>query len=122
MMSDSPVKFNLRACTALCTTAAMTLTLHSTSVIAQQFPVKPLRFILGPSSEVLPRILAQRLSTMWGHQVLVDPRPGGGGTVAADTVASLDVHGYTRADFEAFVLRDRARFAKAVKDAGITPE
>ena len=28
----------------------------------------------------------------------------------------------SRADFEAFVLKDRARFAKVVKDAGITPE
>ena len=38
------------------------------------------------------------------------------------TQASLDIHGTTRADFEAFVLKDRARFAKVVKDAGITPE
>lgn len=62
---------------------------------AQAFPVKPVRFILGPSSEVLPRILAQRLSTMWGYQVLVDPRPGGGGTVAADTVAKAPPDGHT---------------------------
>ena len=38
------------------------------------------------------------------------------------TAASLDIHGNTRAEFEAFVLKDRARFAKVVKDAGITPE
>jgi tripartite-type tricarboxylate transporter receptor subunit TctC len=61
----------------------------------QTFPTKPVRFILGPSSEVLPRIVAQRLSTMWGYQVLVDPRPGGGGTVAADTVAKAPPDGYT---------------------------
>ena len=46
---------------------------------AQQFPSKPVRFVIGPSSEVLPRIVSQRLSQMWGHQVLVDPRSGGGG-------------------------------------------
>ena len=62
---------------------------------AQAFPVKPVRFILGPSSEVLPRIVAQRLSQMWGHQVLVDPRPGGGGTVAADTVMKAPPDGHT---------------------------
>ncbi len=67
----------------------------ATTASAQAFPTKPVRFILGPSSEVLPRIVAQRLSTMWGHQVLVDPRPGGGGTVAADTVAKASPDGYT---------------------------
>ena len=62
------------------------LLLGASAAVAQQFPVKPVRFILGPSSEVLPRILAQRLSQTWGYQVLVDPRTGGGGIVAADTV------------------------------------
>ena len=75
--------------------AGMTIFIIVTSVQAQQFPTKPVRFILGPSSEVLPRIVAQRLSAMWGHQVLVDPRPGGGGTVAADTVAKAPPDGHT---------------------------
>lgn len=75
--------------------AGMTILVMATAVQAQQFPTKPVRFILGPSSEVMPRILAQRLSQMWGHQVLVDPRPGGGGTVAADTVAKAPPDGYT---------------------------
>ena len=63
--------------------------------LAQPFPVKPVRLIIGPSSEVLPRVLAQRLSQTWGHQVLVDPRTGGGGTVAADTVAKAPPDGHT---------------------------
>lgn len=63
--------------------------------VAQQFPTKPVRFIIGPSSEVLPRIVSQRLSQMWGHQVLVDPRSGGGGIVAADTVMKSPPDGYT---------------------------
>lgn len=75
------------------TTAA--LWINAPAVMAQTFPVKPVRFIIGPSSEVLPRIVAQRLSTMWGHQVLVDPRTGGGGTVAADTVAKSPPDGHT---------------------------
>lgn len=60
-----------------------------------QFPVKPVRFIIGPSSEVLPRIVSQRLSQTWGQQVLVDPRTGGGGIVAADTVMKSPADGYT---------------------------
>jgi tripartite-type tricarboxylate transporter receptor subunit TctC len=38
------------------------------------------------------------------------------------TQASLDIYGNTRAEFEDFIARDRARWAKVVKDAGITPE
>jgi len=75
--------------------AATALLTFTPAVLAQPFPVKPVRFILGPSSEVLPRIIAQRLSQTWGHQVLVDPRPGGGGTVAADTVAKAPPDGHT---------------------------
>ena len=71
------------------------LLLGASAAVAQQFPVKPVRFILGPSSEVLPRILAQRLSQTWGYQVLVDPRTGGGGIVAADTVMKSPPDGHT---------------------------
>jgi tripartite-type tricarboxylate transporter receptor subunit TctC len=67
----------------------------ATPIPAQAFPTKPIRFILGPSSDLLPRVLAQRLSTMWGQQVLVDPRPAAGGIVAADTVAKSPPDGYT---------------------------
>ena len=35
------------------------------------------------------------------------------------TAASLDIHGFTRTEFETFVNKDRARWAKVVKDAGI---
>ena len=38
------------------------------------------------------------------------------------TGGGLDIHGYTREEFHQFVLRDLARWAKVVKDAGITPE
>lgn len=69
--------------------------LVTTSVAAQPFPTKPIRFIIGPSSELLPRVVAQRLSQTWGHQVLVDPRTGGGGTVAADTVMKSPPDGHT---------------------------
>ena len=62
---------------------------------AQSFPTKPVRFVLGPSSEVLPRVVAQKLSVTWGQQVLVDPRTGGGGIIAADTVAKSAPDGYT---------------------------
>ena len=96
-MSTSRVRSRIPACagmTATITGVAMLIAVSSPAG-AQSFPTKPVRFILGPSSEVLPRIVAQRLSLMWGQQVLVDPRTGGGGIIAADIVAKAAPDGYT---------------------------
>lgn len=52
--------------------------------LAQNFPAKPVRFVIGPAPDLLPRLIAQKLSENWGHQVVVDQRPGAGGIVAGD--------------------------------------
>jgi tripartite-type tricarboxylate transporter receptor subunit TctC len=62
---------------------------------AQNFPTKPVRFVIGPAPELLPRLVSQRLSEMWGYQVVVDQRPGAGGIVAGDLVSKATPDGYT---------------------------
>jgi tripartite-type tricarboxylate transporter receptor subunit TctC len=62
---------------------------------AQQYPAKPIRFIVGPGPDVLARLIGQRLTEAWGQQVVVDQRPGAGGIIAADTVAKSIPDGYT---------------------------
>jgi tripartite-type tricarboxylate transporter receptor subunit TctC len=90
-----------------------TLTLRGTAVLAalvagmgfhaglaaQQFPVKPVRFIVpyppgGPLDEVA-RAAAQRLAPIWGQQVVVDNRSGAGGSIGADIVAKSPPDGHT---------------------------
>lgn len=61
----------------------------------QAFPTKPIRFIVGPGPDVLARLIGQKMSESWGHQVVVDQRPGAGGIIAADTVAKAASDGYT---------------------------
>jgi tripartite-type tricarboxylate transporter receptor subunit TctC len=66
---------------------------------AQQFPVKPVRFIVpyppgGPLDEVA-RAAAQRLAPIWGQQVVVDNRSGAGGSIGADIVAKSPPDGHT---------------------------
>jgi tripartite-type tricarboxylate transporter receptor subunit TctC len=68
-------------------------------VAAQQYPVKPVRFIVpyppgGPLDEVA-RAAAQRLTVIWGQQVVVDNRSGAGGSIGADVVAKSPPDGYT---------------------------
>jgi tripartite-type tricarboxylate transporter receptor subunit TctC len=62
---------------------------------AQTFPEKPIRLIVGPGPDVLARIVGQKMTDHWGHQVVVDQRPGAGGLIAAETVSKAQPDGYT---------------------------
>lgn len=64
-------------------------------VLAQNYPTRPVRFIVGPGPDVLARLVGQKLTESWGQQVVVDQRPGAGGIIAADTVAKSAPDGYT---------------------------
>ena len=67
----------------------------SGAAVAQVYPVKSIRFVIGPTPDLLPRLVSQKLSEMWKQQVVIDPRPGAGGSIAADTVAKAQPDGYT---------------------------
>lgn len=62
---------------------------------AQNFPEKPIRLIVGPGPDVLARIVGGKMGDSWGHQVVVDQRPGAGGLIAADMVSKAQPDGYT---------------------------
>ncbi len=61
------------------------------------FPKKPIRVIHGfaAGGDVFTRILATKLSDSWKQQLVVDNRPGAGGTVGAKLVAAATPDGYT---------------------------
>ena len=66
---------------------------------AQDYPAKPVRIIThsapGGSPDALLRIVGDRLSQMWGRQIVVLNHPGAGGAVAARTAAQAAPDGYT---------------------------
>jgi tripartite-type tricarboxylate transporter receptor subunit TctC len=72
----------------------------SSKALAQaEYPSKPIRvvhgFTAGGISDVLARALAVKLTQAMGQQVIVDPRPGAGTTIAADHIAKSAPDGYT---------------------------
>lgn len=66
---------------------------------AQAYPTKPIRVIVpfppGGSTDFLARIVGQKLTAAWGQQVVIDNRPGAGGTVGAAEASRAPADGYT---------------------------
>jgi len=79
--------------------AAAMVMLPFVAVHAQQFPVKPVRFIIpfppGGPTDILGRLTAERLTRAWNVQVVADNRPGGGGNIGAELCAKSPADGYT---------------------------
>lgn len=69
--------------------------LHAGSAAAEDFPSRTIRIIVGPSPDAIPRVFAERMQKQWGTPVIVEPRPGAGGDIAAKAVAGADADGYT---------------------------
>lgn len=75
------------------------LAFMATSVWAQSWPNRPVRMIIafppGGPTDLVSRVLAQRLSEQLGQQVIVDNKPGAGGNLAAELAAKATPDGYT---------------------------
>lgn len=66
---------------------------------AANYPVKPVRFIApfppGGSTDLLARLVAQKLTEAWGQQVIVENRGGAAGTIGVELAARSAPDGYT---------------------------
>ena len=73
--------------------------LASLSAAGEDFPSRPVRILVGftpgGGPDLTARQLAPRLSELWKQQVIVENRPGAGGTLAAAQVARAAPDGYT---------------------------
>ena len=82
---------------ALCWVAAASAAERSEPVSA--FPSKPIRWVVpftpGASTDLIARTIGQRLTEIWGKQIIVDNRPGAGGGIGGEIVARAAPDGYT---------------------------
>ncbi len=71
----------------------------STVSTAATFPERPVRLLAasaaGGGTDIIARLLAQKMTEVWGQQLIVDNRPGGGGVIATDITAKAVPDGYT---------------------------
>ena len=77
----------------------MGLALVAGNISAQQYPSKPVRVINpaapGGNSDIFFRLLSPKMTEILGQPVVIDYRPGAGGTVGADIIAKSPPDGYT---------------------------
>lgn len=63
------------------------------------YPVRPIRIIItvapGAGADLVARTTAQIMTERWGQNVVVEPRPGGGGVIATETLLKSSPDGYT---------------------------
>jgi len=78
---------------------AVLLMLVAGAANAQGYPNKPVKIVVpftaGSATDILGRTIGQKLSEMWGQPVVIDNKPGAGGTIGATLVAKSPPDGYT---------------------------
>jgi tripartite-type tricarboxylate transporter receptor subunit TctC len=80
-------------------TFAFLLALACSGAWAQGYPVKPVRIIVpfppGGATDIVSRIVAQKLTEVWGQSVIVENRSGAGGNIGGEAAATSTPDGYT---------------------------
>ena len=66
---------------------------------ALDYPTRPVRFIVGypagGSTDIVARLIGQRLSERLGQQFVIENKPGAGNNIGTETVVKADPDGYT---------------------------
>jgi len=78
---------------------ALSCALFASLAFGQPYPAKPVKIIVpftaGSATDILGRTVGQKLSEIWGQPVVIENRPGAGGTIGAGIVAHSPPDGYT---------------------------
>ncbi len=92
-------KRRLTGILAALTSVTALLALSSSPTQAQGYPAKPIKIVVpfppGGTTDVVARLLAQRMSESMGQPITVENRGGAGGSIGADAVAKSAPDGYT---------------------------
>lgn len=78
---------------------ALSFTLAATGAAAQSYPARPVRLVVpfpaGGATDVLARAISQYAQEKLGQTIVIDNKPGAGGTIGSDIVAKAEPDGYT---------------------------
>lgn len=79
--------------------AACTAALLAMPAVAQNYPQRPVRIVVafppGASTDIVARLVGQKLSESWGQNVVIENRPGAGGNIGSQIALRANPDGYT---------------------------
>ncbi|MGZ5662809.1 MAG: Bug family tripartite tricarboxylate transporter substrate binding protein [Usitatibacter sp.] len=89
----------MRVARILIVSFGLIASLVAQSVLAQAYPTRPVKLVVtyppGGSSDLLARILGQKLAELWGQPVIVESKPGAAGSIGMDYAAHQPADGYS---------------------------
>src|SRR4249920_4156535 len=92
----------MRTRNAVSAAAAAALCLAAPAALAQaaaSYPSKPIKIIVpftpGSATDVMARLVGERLNAAWGQPVVVENKPGAGGVIGIRETAKAEPDGYT---------------------------
>ncbi|MGZ5598179.1 MAG: Bug family tripartite tricarboxylate transporter substrate binding protein [Usitatibacter sp.] len=89
----------MRVARILIVSFGLIASLAAQSVLAQAYPTRPVKLVVtyppGGSSDLLARILGQKLAELWGQPVIVESKPGAAGSIGMDYAAHQPADGYS---------------------------
>ena len=106
--------------------ASLFAIIFASSAIAQAWPTKPIRFVVpfaaGGANDLMARAAAEGASAQLGQAVVIDNKPGAGGTLGSDIVAKAAPDGYTFLISAAGVISNSMiKKSMPFKDGDLTP-
>jgi tripartite-type tricarboxylate transporter receptor subunit TctC len=88
-----------RIAMALFVLGLIALTLPPRAASAADYPTRPIRFVVGypagGSTDIIARLIGQRLSDRLGQQFVIENKPGAGNNIGTETVVKAEPDGYT---------------------------
>src|SRR5258705_11687803 len=90
----------MKTATAIISVALIAGPLAAGGACAQQYPAKPVRFVLpfgapGGAPDITARTIAAKLTETWGQQIVIEPHVGAGATIGTEVAANARPDGYT---------------------------
>lgn len=89
----------MRRLVSLCGSAVLMLCISAAANAQDRYPSKPVRFVVpfavGGATDIMARIMGQKMGEILGQTFVVDNRPGAGGNLGSDFVAKAPPDGYT---------------------------
>jgi tripartite-type tricarboxylate transporter receptor subunit TctC len=91
-------KFQRVATPFFCTLLACVFSLTATQTFAQNYPDRTIKLVVpfatGGPTDIMARVISQKLNSAWGQAVIVENKPGGSGNIGVSQVAKSNPDGY----------------------------